>query len=299
LNSDEQSQSKSNEKPQSRISSRTLTFLTRNPETIIGLIVVVAFVLTAVLVTISDLLGIKITPYNPIQQDVGGSLAAPSWAHPFGCDFLGRDVFSRVIASMPNDVVVSFCVIGVAIVVGALIGALAGLKGGLLDELLMRFTDVIFSLPVLVIAMVIAVALGPGLIHLMVAMIVVWWPPYARMARGETLRVAHQNFIEAARFAGQKTTGILFKHVLPNISITMLVYATLDIGTVILVYAGLSYLGLSVRPPAPDLGEMISSSQDYLITAPWLPIIPGLIIAIIVIGFCVLGDGLRDALEIR
>jgi len=290
---------KPNEQSQPRTISRAFTFLTRNPETIIGLIVVASFVLTGVLVTISDLLGVKITPYNPIEQNVGISLEGPSWAHLFGCDFLGRDVFSRVIASIPNDVVVSFSVVGVAVVVGALIGALAGFKGGLLDELLMRFTDVIFSLPVLVIAMVIAVALGPGLTHLMVAMIVIWWPPYARMARGESLRVAHQNFIEAARFAGQKTIGILFKHVLPNITITMLVYATLDIGTVILVYAGLSYLGLSVRPPAPDLGEMISSSQDYLITAPWLPIIPGLIIAIIVIGFSVLGDGLRDALEAR
>ena len=290
---------KPNKQSQPRALSRAFTFLTRNPETIIGLIVVASFVLIGVLVTISDLVGIKITPYNPIEQNVGISLAAPSWAHLFGCDFLGRDVFSRVIASIPNDVVVSFCVVGVAVVVGALIGALAGFKGGLLDELLMRFTDVIFSLPVLVIAMVIAVSLGPGLTHLMVAMIVIWWPPYARMARGESLRVAHQNFIEAARFAGQKTIGILFKHVLPNITITMLVYATLDIGTVILVYAGLSYLGLSVRPPAPDLGEMISSSQDYLITAPWLPIIPGLIIAVIVIGFSVLGDGLRDALEAR
>jgi len=286
-------------KPKSHVSSRALGLLTKNPETILGLIVVVTFVLTAVIVTVSNLLGLQITPYDPLQQNVGVSLAAPSWAHLFGCDFLGRDVFSRVILSIPNDVLVSFCVVGVAVVVGALIGALAGFKGGLLDELLMRFTDVIFSLPVLVIAMVIAVALGPGLIHMTVAMVVIWWPPYARMARGETLRVAHQNFIEAARFAGQKTTSILFKHVLPNISITMLVYATLDVGTIILVYAGLSYLGLSVRPPQPDLGEMISSSQDYLITAPWLPIIPGLIIAIIVIGFSVLGDGMRDVLEAR
>ena len=273
--------------------------LRKSRETIIGLIVVVAFVLTGVLVTICASLGIRITPYNPIQQNVGASLAPPSWNHFFGCDFLGRDVFSRVVASIPNDVIVSFAVVSVAIVVGALIGSLAGFRGGLLDELLMRFTDVIFSLPVLVIAMVIAVALGPGLTHMMIAMMVIWWPPYARMARGESLRVAHQNFIEAARFAGQRTIGILFKHVLPNISIIMLVYATLDVGTVILVYAGLSYLGLSVRPPLPDLGEMISSSQDYLITAPWLPIIPGLVIAVIVIGFSVLGDGLRDALEAR
>ena len=286
-------------KSDSRAFDRALTLLKKSPETTVGLFVVALFILTGIIVTICDLVGIRVTPYNPIQQNVGVALAAPSWDHLFGCDFLGRDVFSRVIASIPNDVAVSFCVVSVAIIVGALLGSLAGFKGGLLDELLMRFTDVIFSLPVLVIAMVIAVALGPGLTHMMIAMMVIWWPPYARMARGESLRVAHQNFIEAARFAGQRTIGILFKHVLPNISITMLVYATLDVGTVILVYAGLSYLGLSVRPPLPDLGEMISSSQDYLITAPWLPIIPGIVIAIIVIGFSILGDGIRDALEAR
>jgi len=225
------------------------------------------------------------------------SLGAPSSSHFFGTDFLGRDVFSRIIASIPNGLLASFFVVAVAICVGARIGAVAAFRGGLIDELLMRFTDVIFALPALVIAMVIAVALGPGLTHMMIAMVVVWWPPYARVARGEALRVSHQNYIEAAKFAGQKTGSIILKHVLPNISMTMLVYATLDIATVILTYAGLSYLGLSVRPPLPDLGEMISSSQDYLIVAPWLPVIPGIVIAILVIGFSLLGDGIADALE--
>ena len=111
------------------------------------------------------------------------------------------------------------------------------------------------------------------------------------------MRVSHQNYIEAAKFAGQKTGAIILKHVLPNISITLLVYATLDVATVVLTYAGLSYLGLSVRPPFPDLGEMISTSQEYLILAPWLPVIPGMVIALLVIGFSLLGDGLRDTLE--
>ena len=112
-----------------------------------------------------------------------------------------------------------------------------------------------------------------------------------------SIEASHQNYIEAAKFAGQRTAKIIFKHVLPNISITMLVYATLDVATVVLTYAGLSYLGLSVRPPLPDLGEMISTSQDYLIIAPWLPVIPGIVIAVLVIGFSLLGDGIRDALE--
>ncbi len=276
---------------------RTTSILFRNKESIIGIVIVAVYVSVAVAVTVANSLKITITPYNPLEQNVGPSLGSPTIAHPFGIDFLGRDVFSRVLASIPNGLLASFTVVAVAISIGALIGSVAAFKGGLFDELLMRFTDVIFALPALVIAMVIAVALGPGLTHMMIALMVIWWPPYARVARGEALRVSHQNYIEAAKFAGQKTGSIILKHVLPNISITLLVYATLDVATVVLTYAGLSYLGLSVRPPYPDLGEMISTSQEYLIIAPWLPVIPGMVIALLVIGFSLLGDGLRDALE--
>jgi len=276
---------------------RTTSILFRNKESIIGIVIVAVYVSVAVAVTVGDSLKIAITPYDPLQQNVGPSLGPPSMTHPFGVDFLGRDVFSRVLASIPNGLLASFTVVAVAISIGALIGSVAAFKGGLFDELLMRFTDVIFALPALVIAMVIAVALGPGLTHMMIALMVIWWPPYARVARGEALRVSHQNYIEAAKFAGQRTGAIILKHVLPNISITLLVYATLDVATVVLTYAGLSYLGLSVRPPLPDLGEMISTSQEYLILAPWLPVIPGMVIALLVIGFSLLGDGLRDALE--
>ena len=274
-----------------------LPLLLRNVEATIGLVIVAIYIGVGLAAAISGLLRFQITPYDPLQQNTGVSLGAPSISHYFGTDFLGRDVFSRVVASIPNGLVASFCVVAVAITVGALIGAVAAFKGGLFDELLMRFTDVIFALPALVIAMVIAVALGPGLTHMMIALMVIWWPPYARVARGEALRISQQNYIAAAKFAGQRTVTILLKHVLPNISITMLVYATLDVATVVLTYAGLSYLGLSVRPPIPDLGEMISTSQDYLIIAPWLPVIPGVVIAILVIGFCLLGDGIRDVLE--
>jgi len=276
---------------------RTTSILFRNKESILGILIVGVYVSLAIAVTVADSLKFNIMPCDPLQQNVGPSLGAPSWTHPFGVDFLGRDVLSRVLASIPNGLLASFTVVAVAISIGAIIGSVAAFKGGLFDELLMRFTDVIFALPALVIAMVIAVALGPGLTHMMIALMVIWWPPYARVARGEALRISHQNYIEAAKFAGQRTWAIIIKHVLPNISITMLVYATLDVATVVLTYAGLSYLGLSVRPPLPDLGEMISTSQEYLIIAPWLPVIPGMVIAILVIGFSLLGDGLRDALE--
>jgi len=278
---------------------RSLRLIAGNHEALIGTVIVVGFILTALLVAMSNVFRIQITPYNPITQDVGPALAPPSFAHLLGTDVEGRDVLSRIIVATPNDVTVSLVVVGVALVAGAMIGSVAAFRGGLLDETLMRFTDVIFALPALVLAMAMSVALGPGVTNMMIVLMIIWWPPYARLARGEALKIAHQNYIEAARLSGFGTMKILFKHVLRNIVVTMLVYATLDIGTVILVYSGLSYLGLSVRPPWPDWGEMVSSYQDYLITAPWLPIIPGGIIALGVIGFSHLGDGLRDMLEAR
>ncbi len=264
-----------------------------------GLSIVVLFFGTAATVAISNVLNLDVTPYDPIKQNVGQPLSPPSSSHLLGTDLLGRDVFSRVVISTPNDVGVSLTVVLVAFIIGALVGSVAAFKGGLLDELLMRFTDIIFALPALVLAMAISVALGRGVFNMMVALLIIWWPPYARLARGEALRISHQNYIEAARTSGQGETRIIFGHILPNIFITMLVYATLDIGTVVLVYSGLSYLGLSVLPPQPDWGEMVSAYQDYLLTAPWLPVIPGLVIAVGVIGFSLLGDGIRDALELR
>ncbi len=271
----------------------------RSKEALIGGIIALGFLLMAAAVTVADLLGVRITPYDPIQQNVGPALAPPSILHLMGTDIQGRDLLSRIIVATPNDVSVSLAVVGVALAAGAIIGSVAAFHGGLLDEALMRFTDVIFALPALVLALAIGVTLGPGVTNMMVALMIIWWPPYARLARGEALRVAHQNYIEAARLSGMGTAKILFKHVFRSILVTMLVYATLDIGTVILVYSGLSYLGLSVRPPQPDWGEMVSSYQDYLITAPWLPVIPGFVIALGVIGFSLLGDGIRDALEAR
>ena len=274
-----------------------LTLIKKKKKATVGAVIVAAFLLTAIIVAITNALGIQVTPYGPLAQNTGPVLSPPSFSHIFGTDLVGRDVFSRIIAATPNDVSVGVSVVAAAFLLGILIGSIAAFKGGLFDELLMRFTDVIFALPALVIAMVIAVALGPGVLNMMIALMIIWWPPYARLARGEALKIFHQNYIEAARISGMRTWKIIVTHVVQNIIGTMLVYATLDIGTVILMYAGLSYLGLSVRPPYPDWGEMVSSFKDYIITAPWLPLAPGFIIAANVVGFCLLGDGVRDALE--
>jgi peptide/nickel transport system permease protein len=268
-----------------------------NKGALIGAIIVSAFVITSLVVATADALHITVTPYNPIQQDVGPPLAAPSLAHLMGTDQLGEDVFSRIIAATPNDFAVSLAVISLSLIIGALLGTYAAFHGGLVDEALMRVTDIFFAIPVLVLAMAIGVALGVGIVNMTIALMIVWWPPYARLARGEALKIAHQNYIDAARLSAASKFRILLEHALPNITVTLLVYASLDVGTVIITYAGLSYLGLAVTPPHPDWGQMVSAYQDFMIASPWLPLFPGLIIALGVIGFSLLGDGLRDTLE--
>jgi peptide/nickel transport system permease protein len=273
------------------------SLVTSNKDTLAGGAIVFVFAITAIVVYLAGIFHARVTPYDPLQQNVGTPLSAPSWEHIMGTDQLGRDVFSRIITATPNDFAVSLAVIAFALAVGTLVGTYAGFHGGFLDEALMRITDIFFAIPALVLAIAIGIALGPGLVNMTIALIAIWWPPYARLARGEALRIAHQNYIDAARLAGVGRLGILFEHVLPNIIMTLLIYASLDVGTVILVYSGLSYLGLSVRPPFPDWGAMVSSYEDFLLTAPWLPLFPALVIALGVIGFSLLGDGLRDTLE--
>ena len=268
-----------------------------NKGALIGATIVAIFAITSIVVYLTGLAHIRITPYNPLQQDVGPPLAAPSLKYLMGTDQLGRDVFSRIITATPNDFSVSLAVIAFSLIVGAIIGTYAAFNGGLWDEALMRTTDIFFAIPALVLAMAIGIALGPGIGNMTIALMIIWWPPYARLARGEALKIAHQNYIEAARLSGSGRSRIILGHALPNITLTLVVYASLDVGTVILVYAGLSYLGLAVRPPLPDWGEMVSAYQDFMLSSPWLPLFPGLVIALGVIGFSLLGDGLRDTLE--
>ncbi len=215
-----------------------IELLTYNNETKLGFLLVSGLVVSAIVIALT---GISVLPYDPIKQNVGPPLGAPSLQHIFGTDILGRDVFSRILYATPNDVFVSFVVVGVSLLVGALLGATAGYRGGLLDEALMRCTDIIFAIPALVLAISIGVILGPGIIHMMYALLIIWWPPYARLARGEALRVSHQNYIEAAKASGIGSVRILTRHVLPNILTPMVAYATIDIGSVVIIYAGLHF----------------------------------------------------------
>ena len=279
----------------------TVRTMTRNKESILGLSIVLLFLITAIVMEAAALLNVQITPYpaNPLPNQASAILLPPSLSHPFGTDNLGRDVLSRILVATPYDFMIGFVVVGTAVLIGGVLGGLAGLRGGLIDEFLMRFTDIFFALPVLLIAMVVGAILGGGITNMSIALMITWWPSYARLARGESLKVAHQNYIEAARLSGQRPHRILFRHVIPNISGTLLVYATLDIGTVILVYSGLTFLGLGNRPPAPDWGQMVAAYNGWLLTDPWLAIIPGLVISVGVIGFSLLGDGIKDTLGVK
>jgi peptide/nickel transport system permease protein len=275
---------------------RVASTIAGNKALLIGCVICGTFIVIGLVEGIGHLFGVSLTPYGPLKQFVGQPFEKPSWAHLFGTDELGRDVFSRVLAALPTDLGVAVAIVSVAVTFGITFGAYAGYKGGWADEILMRVTDTFFALPVIILAIAITIIIGPGIINIMYVLMLIWWPGYARLSRGMALRVVHQNFIEAAKATGEGQTRILFRHVIPNLLFIILVYATVDIGGVMLVFAGLSYLGLAAVPPAPDLGSMVNTYQDYMLTAPWLPLIPGVIIALVVIGFSVLGDGLQEVM---
>ncbi len=269
------------------------TFVTFNYETKIGFLIVSIFVGSAILVAV---FGDRILPYNPLAT-VGKTFLPPTFTHPFGTEDFGRDMLSRVIAGTPNDALVSFCVVGFSFFVGGVFGSTAGFRGGILDEILMRLTDIFFVIPGLILAIVIVSVLGPSVLNLTFALTVLWWPPYARIARSEALKLTNSSFVESAKLSGLSSSRILFRHIFRIASATLLTYATFDIGMVVLAYSGLAYLGFSVSPPAPDWGLMVAEYQQYIILYPWLPLIPAAVIVIVTIGFALLGDGLKVALQ--
>jgi peptide/nickel transport system permease protein len=227
------------------------------------------------------------------------ALQSPGPNHLFGTDDLGRDIFSRVIAGAPFDAEIAFVVVLVSLALGGTVGAFAGYLGGRVEEVMMRVTDVFLAFPALVLAMAVAIAIGPGLTHSMMALLVVWWPWYARIARGEALSIKSSQYIEAAHAAGLSEFQIVVRHVLPNILMPLLVYATLDISNVILTGTILSFIGLGAQPPQPEWGRMVFDGQDYLASAWWMSIIPATAIFVVVLAFSLFGDGLRDAFDPR
>jgi peptide/nickel transport system permease protein len=236
--------------------------------------------------------------YDYSEQQLEAALSPPTATHVFGTDELGRDVFARVLYGARVTLVLGLAVVAVSSAFGTLLGAVSGFLGGWQDEALMRATEVVMAFPSIILAMAIVVALGPSIEHAAIAMMLVWWPPYARLARGEVLALKHLDFVEAATALGQRRWRVLIRHVLPNIASRILALATLDVGAAIITGAGLSFLGLGAVPPAPELGAMVSKGRE-LPTAWWVTVFPGLAILTSVLGLNFLGDSLRDLTDPR
>lgn len=236
-------------------------------------------------------------PYDPLVMNVGNRLLPPSLAHPFGTDQYGRDVLSRVLRASRVAVEVSVVSVGLALIVGAPIGFVAGFYGGMLDEAVMRVMDGLYAFPAILLAITIVAVLGPGPINAMIAIGLANAPVFARLARSSVLAVKEKDFVLAARALGCTQARILWRHILPNGITPVIIYASTGAATAILAEASLSYLGLGTQPPHPSWGRMLEEARLFMDRAPWMAVFPGLAIAIAVLGFNFLGDGLRDALD--
>lgn len=260
----------------------------RTPLALVGTVIALVWIVIAILAP-------WIAPHDPLAQDLP-RLAAPSAEAIMGTDVNGRDVFSRLLLGAQTTIPLALMLVVCAMVIGTIVGALAGYLGGWVDEVLMRITDMVMAFPTVILAMVIAASLGPSIMNAVIAGIIVAWPPYARITRSLVLGLRSQNYVVAGRLLGFSPLRSLLRDVLPNIAGPVLVLASLDIGTAILLLSGLSFLGLGAQPPTPEWGTMIAAAMQNT-SAWWLGLFPGLAILSIVMAFNFIGDSLRDALD--
>jgi peptide/nickel transport system permease protein len=239
-------------------------------------------------------LGWILIPYNPYQYTLANSLLPPSAIHLMGTDDLGRDIWSRVLYAAPTDAMVSVLVIAGGLLIGGLIGYPAGYFGKSVDEVNMRVTDLFLAFPALILALAIEATLGRDVVYAIIALVAVWWPSYARLVRGEALKIKNMKFVDAALLSGLSNFAIISKHIVTNSLNTLISYATIDLGNTILVYSILSFLGLGVPPPSPEWGTMVAYGLNVFPQWWWYAVLPGVVIAVIVIGSALLGDGIRD-----
>ncbi len=266
--------------------------LRKNKLAMLGLGIVIVLILIAIFASF-------IAPYNPIERLKEESSLSPSRIHLFGTDLLGRDIFSRVIYGSRISIVVGVVAVGISVVIGLFLGALSGYFGNIPDAFIMRIADIFFAFPYILGAIVIMTVLGPGIVNIFIAIGILGWASFARILRGSILSIKNKEYIEAAKALGASNYRIITKHIFPNAFAPIIVYATMNIGTAIIVEAALSFLGLGVQPPTPAWGKMLSESLNYIDIAPWMMLFPGLAIVITVLGFVLLGDGLRDAFDPR
>ncbi len=263
-----------------------------NPLALIGLIILLALVVIAILAAV-------IAPGGPNDQDLTRRLLPPSGAHWFGTDELGRDVFARVVYGSRITLYISCLVAVIAAPIGLAVGTTAGYFGGWTDTVLMRINDIFLSFPGLILALGFVAALGPGIENAVIAIALTAWPPIARLARAETLTVRSSDYIAAVRIQGASPTRIILKHIVPMCVPSVVVRITLNMAGIILTAAGLGFLGLGAQPPLPEWGAMIASGRRFILDQWWVAAAPGAAILIVSLGFNLLGDGLRDALDPR
>jgi peptide/nickel transport system permease protein len=264
----------------------------RNPLAMVGLCIIVALLLVAAFAPL-------IATADPLAQNLDRRLLPPSGSNFFGTDSLGRDIFSRIVYGTRVTLVIVLLVVVSVGPIGLLIGAASGYLGGWVDRALMRMTDVFLAFPRLVLALAFVAALGPGLENAVIAIAITAWPPYARVARAETLIIRQQDYIAAIRLQGASQWRIVWKHVVPLCLPSLIVRTTLDMAGVILIAAGLGFLGLGAQPPIPEWGAMISAGREQIFDQWWVATFPGIAICIVALGFNLLGDGLRDVMDAR
>jgi peptide/nickel transport system permease protein len=266
-----------------------LAFL-RNPLAVVGLAIILALLAIAAAAPL-------LATHSPISQDLATRLAAPGAAHWLGSDEFGRDIYSRILYGARVTLVIVCLVVILVAPVGLVVGCIAGYAGGWLDTALMRVTDVFLAFPRLILALAFVAAVGPGIENAVVAIALTAWPPYARLARAETLTLRRSDFISAVRLQGASPARIVFLHVMPLCLSSVIVRATLDMAGIILTAAGLGFLGLGAQPPSPEWGAMISSGRKFILDQWWVATMPGIAICVVSLGFNLLGDGLRDVLD--
>lgn len=253
----------------------------------------------AFLLLLTAACGRWLAPWDPLLTDYSMSLKPPDAMHLCGTDKLGRDIWSRILCGASGSFFLTFFMVFLTSATGTLIGMWSGFCGGRTDTLVMRSADILLAFPDSVFAIAVAGMLGAGLFHTVFALSLVWWTKYARMTRNMTMEVKKKDFIAAARFGGAGSWRIVWKYIVPNILPQIVVMAALDIGGMMMALAGLSFLGLASQPPAPEWGYMLYESRQYMQTAPWMMIYPGLALLVTVIVFNLLGDSLRDLLDPR
>lgn len=262
----------------------------KNRLAVLGLLIILALILTAVFAP-------QIAPYDPIATSLENRLMPPSSDHLFGTDEVGRDIFSRIVWGSRLTLYVIFLVAVIAAPVGIAVGAVSGYFGGIVDTLLMRITDIFLAFPKLILALAFVAALGPGIENAIIAISITSWPPYARIARAETITTRNSDFIRAIRLQGARSMRIIVRHIMPLCLSSLIVRVTLDMAGIILTAAGLGFLGLGAQPPSPEWGAMTSSGRAYILDHWWLITMPGTAIFVVSLAFNLLGDGLREVLD--